>query len=47
MYKWSENLVADSLDCQTNKQKQRNIHEAPVEKWNDTVSPIPVSYGPQ
>ena len=38
MYKWIENLIADCLDCQ--KQKRRDIHEAPLEKWTDTV-PFP------
>ena len=40
MYKWIENLIADCLDCQNNKQKRRDIHEAPLEKWTDTV-PFP------
>ena len=37
MYKWIENLIADCLDCQKIKQKRRDIHEAPLEKWTDTV----------
>ena len=40
MYKCIENLIADCLDCQKNKQKRRDIHEAPLEKWTDTV-PFP------
>ena len=40
MYKWIENLITDCLECQKNKQKRRDIHEAPLEKWTDTV-PFP------
>ena len=37
MYKWYENLIADCLDCQKNKQKRRDIHKASLEKWTDSV----------
>ena len=41
MYKWIENLIAKCLDCQKiNKNGERDIHEAPLEKWTDTV-PFP------
>ena len=40
MYKLIENLIADCRDCQKNKQKRRDIHESPLEKWTDTV-PFP------
>ena len=33
-------MIADCLDYQKNKQKRRDIHEAPLEKWTDTV-PFP------
>ena len=33
-------LTASCLDCQTNKHKQKDIHEAPLEKRTDTI-PFP------
>ena len=40
IYKWIENLIAVCLDFEKNKQKWRDIHEAPLEKWTDAV-PFP------
>ena len=40
LYKWIENIIADCLDCQRNKHKRKDFHEAPLEKWTGTV-PFP------
>ena len=40
MYKWVKHLIASCLDCQKNKKKRKDIYEAPLEKWTDTI-PFP------
>ena len=40
LYKWVSHLIANCLDCQKNKQKRKDLNEAPLEKWTETV-PFP------
>ena len=40
LYKWVSHLIANCLDCQKNKQKRKDLNEAPLEEWTETV-PFP------
>ena len=40
LYKWVSHFIANCLDCQKNKQKRKDLNEAPLEKWTETV-PFP------
>ena len=40
LYKWVSHLIANCLDCQKNKQKRKDLNEAPLEKRTETV-PFP------
>ena len=40
LFKWVNHLIASCLDCQKNKNKRKDLNEAPLEKWTDTV-PFP------
>ena len=34
-YKWRVHLFEDCIDCQTNKTKRHDLHEAPLEQWGE------------
>ena len=34
-YKWIAYLIEDCIECQTNKSKPYDLHEAPLEQWGD------------
>ena len=34
-YKWIEYLKEDCIECQTNKTKRHDLHEAPLEQWGE------------
>ena len=34
-YKWIVYLIEDCIECQTNKTKRHDLHEAPLEKWGE------------
>ena len=40
MYKWVHALIADCINCQSNKHKRHDINEAEVQKWSEKV-PLP------
>ena len=40
LYKWVHALYQNYLDCQKNKQKRKDVNEAPLEPWSSTV-PFP------
>ena len=35
MYKWVSALIADCLDCQVDKSKRSDLHNAPLEQWGE------------
>ena len=34
-YKWIVYLIEDCIECQTNKTKRHDLHEAPLEQWGE------------
>ena len=34
-YKWIVHLIEDCIECQTNKMKRHDLHEAPLEQWGE------------
>ena len=34
-YKWIVYLIEDCIECQTNKSKRHDLHEAPLEQWGE------------
>ena len=34
-YKWIVYLIEDCIECQTNKSKRHDLHEAPLEQWGN------------
>ena len=33
LYKWIVYLIKDCIECQSNKMKKHDLHEAPIKKW--------------
>ena len=41
LYKWVSHFIANCSDCQKNKQKRKDINEAPLEKYRNCTFPLP------